>query len=695
MGIVPGMASDEPLVIDKDLIKEFGEAAFISGDTLSQYSNEIVHVSPRIDLLLGGGIPGGSVVTLAGDPKCGKDQPLNAIVWTPDGPLTMGDMRVGQRVCTDTGLATVIDVFPQGTRPVYEIEFVDGDTCQCGIDHLWEVQAQQRNSKELLTTKQLIESGLTYSDRPKWSVRLPSPLHFIRRDISIHPYLLGCLLGDGGISQSQLTFTNVDQELIEKIVGLLPHGYELIPVTHKDYRIKSNGPNILKANLEYYQLHEHTSHTKFIPDDYKFNDIDTRWKILQGLMDTDGSISKRGWCEFTTVSPRLADDVKFLVQSLGGICKVKQRTTTCQGKRYLSYRCSIRMNDTRNLFQLSRKKMRASVRTKGSLCRWIKDIRYVHNVKTQCIKLDNERGLYLTNNCIVTHNTVTALHILGKAQQAGRKTFFLNVEGRIKPRDLVGIACLDASKLQIVRSYRDEDGKSRILKAHEFLAIAENIIHNHPGAVVVIDSVSQLVTSGEMENELNKQDRAPGATLMAKFCRRLSNVIPVNDIILIGVLHFVANTSGYGKAKFASGGNKIKYAMDVGLECKKFSIVREGGAEEGQPIGQEVDWITTSTAFAPPGQRATSMITFGIGIDELYEMVEMGIEFGFITQSGSWLKMTYMQDVVDEKTWGKGKDAGKKFNVQGKQNLVSRLRENDDERIHLEKAFHEMMGVDE
>lgn len=290
--------------------------------------------------------------------------------------------------------------------------------------------------------------------------------------------------------------------------------------------------------------------------------------------------------------------------------------------------------------------------------------------------------------------TVTALHILGKAQQLGRETFFLNIEGRIKPRDLDGIACLDTSKLNIVRSYRDENGQSRILKAHEFLTIAENIIHNRPGAVIVIDSVSQLVTSGEMENELNKQDRAPGATLMAKFCRRLSNVIPVNDIVLIGILHFIANTSGYGKSKLVSGGNKIKYAMDVGLECKSFKIVREGGTEEGRPLGQEIEWITTSTAFAPPGQRATSMLTYGIGIDELYEMVDMGIEFGFIMQSGAWYKLMYMEEIVGVEEWGEGKDAGKKFNVQGKQNLVNRLRENEDERIHLEKAFHAMMGID-
>jgi RecA/RadA recombinase len=288
--------------------------------------------------------------------------------------------------------------------------------------------------------------------------------------------------------------------------------------------------------------------------------------------------------------------------------------------------------------------------------------------------------------------TVTALHMLGKAQEVGRPIFFINVEGRIKPRDLAGIKCLDESKLHITRSYRDEaTGQTRIFKAHEFLKVVEDTVHNVPHAVIVIDSISSLVTEGEMVNELNKKDRAPGATLMAKFCRRLSNTIPVNDIILIGILHFYANTSGFGKHKLVGGGTKLKYAYDVGLECKGFKFMREGGLEEGRPIGQSVDWITTSTAFAPPGQRGTSMITYGIGIDELYEIVEMSIELGFVQQNKAWFRMAYMEDHVSAEEW---KD-GKPFNVNGKEKLVNRIRENEHERELLIKDFHMMMGIEE
>jgi recombination protein RecA len=321
--------------------------------------------------------------------------------------------------------------------------------------------------------------------------------------------------------------------------------------------------------------------------------------------------------------------------------------------------------------------------------------KYTHSVVKVSPKLDIVLGGGIPGGSVVTlagkqkcGKSVSALHILGKAQQAGRPTYYLNVEGRLKPRDIEGIKCLDIKKLNIVRSYR-KDKEVRILQAHEFLEIAEQLAHENPGAVIVIDSISQLVTEGELTSDINKQDRAPGAILMSKFCKRLSNLLAVNDIILIGILHVVANTSGYGKTTHVSGGNKIQFAMDIGLECKKFTIIREGGAEDGKPIGQDVEWITTSTAFAPPGQKTTSHITYGLGIDELAEMVDIGLELGFIEQSASWLKMPYMADYIKE-------DFNiKDYTIQGRANLVERLRQNPHEQECLRSSYHSLMGLAE
>lgn len=296
--------------------------------------------------------------------------------------------------------------------------------------------------------------------------------------------------------------------------------------------------------------------------------------------------------------------------------------------------------------------------------------------------------------------TVTCLHIAAKGQAQGRPVHYLNVEGRLKTRDLDGIRGLDQSKFNIVRSYRLPDGSTRILTAEEFLQTAETICHTVPGAIVIIDSISQLMTSGEFTKDIGDKSRAPGAVLIAQLTRKLANVIPVNDVILLCIVHFIANTSGFGKAKVSSGGNKIKYACDIGLECKKFTFIREGGGEDTEegvenvkkPIGQKVTWVTTSTAFAPPGQVTDSIIKYGIGIDEMTELVQLAIEFGFIARSGAWFKLVYLADSMpDIYKADEGKKKGSLPNIQGESNLVDWLSAHPEEYKELEKAMQEML----
>lgn len=308
-----------------------------------------------------------------------------------------------------------------------------------------------------------------------------------------------------------------------------------------------------------------------------------------------------------------------------------------------------------------------------------------HDILHVSPKLDIILGGGIPGGSVVTiagdpkaGKTITALHILAKAQHQGRPTYFINVEGRIKPRDLQGIQGLDLEKLNIVRSYKEEK-ESRILSAEEFLMAVEHIIHNETGAVIVIDSISQLATSNELEKDIDEQARAPGAMLMARFCKRMSNVIPVNDIILIGVLHFIANTSGKGKWKIVSGGRKIQYAFDVGLECEGFSRFNDTGKEDGKIVGQTVNWVTTGTAtIAPPGQKTTSIIRYGIGIDELAEIVDVAIELGFIRQAGAWFYLKFL---------------GEEEKCQGKNNVVERLRNDKEEFKQLEESLYELLGT--
>jgi len=168
--------------------------------------------------------------------------------------------------------------------------------------------------------------------------------------------------------------------------------------------------------------------------------------------------------------------------------------------------------------------------------------------------------------------------------------------------------------------------------------------------VLIFDSVSQLATEKELTSNVGDQHRAPGAKLMANFCRQMSNTVPVNDSVVISIIHLIANTSGFGASKVESGGNKIRFACDVGIRAKKFTFKRPTSKKDAEstspPYGQEVTWITTSTAICSPGQQITSYIRYGLGIDDTFEIMTLATDAGLIEKKGSWYIIQVGKDTV-------------------------------------------------
>lgn len=290
--------------------------------------------------------------------------------------------------------------------------------------------------------------------------------------------------------------------------------------------------------------------------------------------------------------------------------------------------------------------------------------------------------------------TTSALHFAAKAQQhSKRNVYYLNIEGRLKPRDLEGITGLDLDHVKVISSYFDEgEGKGRILTAEEYLTIGENFIKNDPGCIVIIDSVSQLVTEKELTGEVGDQHRAPGAKLVANFCKRVANVLPVNKSIVLAITHQISNISGYGKAKVESGGRKIAYAVDIKLEAKRVQPWHAGSADDA-PVGQIVTWLTHSTAIVAPGQKIDSLIRYGTGIDEITEIIQLGVDTGFITKAGSWLTCSFMEshlDVLGVEEWDTA--AQKMCKVQGQEKLRNLLLDNPKWFAILDEEIKSLFG---
>ncbi len=660
----------------------------ISGTEFLTKKKDIISISPALDIITGG-VPLGSYVLLTGDPKCGKGQPLSSIVWTPDGPKQMKDIKIGDIISTPYGrTSNVVGVYPQGQQKIYKITFSDGDSCLCDENHLWKVQKNNHNKdkhERILNLKDL-KKDMFFVGRPKWKVKLPQFCHFNKQNIPLDPYLLGLLIGDGGISiKGRVIITNTDEEILSYIKNILFSDYTLKQINNDiSYRISRNDHLCRHNNKEHYYLSSLIelglqgcdSHSKFIPNIYKYNSYDVRLALLQGLMDTDGCITKNGTTTFSTVSRQLALDFKEVAQSLGFLCKISDRITTCNNKKFKSYRLFIRCNDATKLFRISRKKNRTRLRKKPQLCRTIKDIQYLGKEETVCIKTDAWHGMYLTDNFIPTHNTTLSLTIAANAQKIGCPIYYFNIEARLKNRDLQGIhgLSLEEPSFNVIGSYY-KNKKTNIMSAEDYLAEAEKIIHNIPRSILIFDSVSLLITKKEIANELDEGGYAPGPALMSKFCKRMSNVIAINDNIIIAILHYTTNMSPTSrKTKQKSGGRKIAYAADVDLEAKYFKYLKNS---DGYPIGQEVIWQTLSTSFLPPGQEISSFIRYGYGVDDITELIQLGEDLSIIKKSGAWYSLPFDEE---------GRQA------QGKENLRELLYNNPPLLEKLKSEIYSMVS---
>lgn len=364
------------------------------------------------------------IVLLGGANFGGKAQPLDAVVQTPFGERRMGEMKIGAQVlCPDGTVSRVIGIYPQPKQPIWQVKFKDGSSTRVTGDHLWLVRYAARHGIKadieapfwkgrLATTQALAEhmaDERNHKRTPYIPLTRPVPLTVPpRHREEIDPYVLGLLLGDGCFRHTRgVSLTSSDDEIQKFVESVGFRAHDVV-----DRAPSFAAPAGIVHALKERKLFGLLSQEKFVPLQHRYANVDDRLALLQGLMDADGYVDERGHFEFSTVSWRLAEDVRWLVQSLGGTASIATKTPTYvhrgeQREGQLAYRLYIRMPFEVPPFRMTRKIDRCSERLEPR--RFFESIEIVDEAPAQCIQIDHPAGLYLTDDFIVTHNTFALL----------------------------------------------------------------------------------------------------------------------------------------------------------------------------------------------------------------------------------------------------------------------------------------------
>lgn len=336
-------------------------------------------------------------------------------VPTPSGWTAMEQLQPGDTVFGSDGRpCQVTRVYPVQYRDCYRITFDDGSALITDdVQELPFVLSRKRPQPALMSTAEAAGRIWTPDNRarPQRQLRLYNggALELPPADLIVHPYVLGCWLGDGGIHGG--TIGKPDDELFEHIRSCgyevsKPHGERKARRTVYGLSGQLQVLGLQWRDPDHPDSHGRLTGAKRVPDEYLRGSYEQRLALLRGMMDTDGTWNrKRKQAVFTTTSKDLAGSVAELVATLGWKAKIFPQQATGFGLTVTTYHVAFTPQGA-NPFRLSRKA--DLVRLEGSrVCgyRIVQSIEPVLSVPTRCIDVDSPDHCYLAGEQMVpVHN---------------------------------------------------------------------------------------------------------------------------------------------------------------------------------------------------------------------------------------------------------------------------------------------------
>lgn len=354
-------------------------------------------------------------IVYAGGRSTGKDQPLSALIRTPTGWRTMRSLKIGDTICdTLGGVCTVLAIHKRGVNPVYKVVASDGASALASGTHLWTVQSRKQYQHGVGKTQTISTLDILKNIQKGFILPRIQPVCGVKGRLPIDPWLLGYYIANGSCKTGGARLCTDNEEVLTKVLTLWPNARKINKIHNNAFSIVL--PGFITELRFFPELFDKLSTEKEIPANYLFADVESRTKLLQGILDGDGYISgskERSTGACISLSNRvLAYQVLDLARSLGYRTSISGPHKTHYTKNNIKVTCKdaykLYLSVAPYLpspFTLSKHKL--STNTK--LCsRTITSVTYSHDEETQCITVSAPNNLYITNDYIPTHNSFDA-----------------------------------------------------------------------------------------------------------------------------------------------------------------------------------------------------------------------------------------------------------------------------------------------
>lgn len=356
----------------------------------------------------------------------GKAQPLSSEILTEKGYKKLESIKLGDKVFSDDGFAyEIMGIFPQGECDVYKVKFSDNTETYCTKDHLWTVYSNSKG-RHTYTTETLMQDLTVDTNNLKstYRYRIPisEPINFKEKFVEYNPYIYGIIIGSYIKNNCLVKHSLVgvkSNEILKRIKSIceFDNRYKLNCLDKKKgiYDITFND-RLISFSEDNLQI---------IINRYLYNSVDIRYELFNGIIDVCGLFrSNTHIIRITLSKEKLTEFIQQGIELMGGTALIEDYGGTVRDTMYVK---SSKKKSNKYIIHIDlpldcytkycslsiyKNVVNKLLYDNSVPKRYIVSIEFSHREECVCIKVRNGNHLYLTNNCIVTHNTSWSIKML-------------------------------------------------------------------------------------------------------------------------------------------------------------------------------------------------------------------------------------------------------------------------------------------